>query len=444
MPSDPFAGPVTLDGRFVRLIPLAREHSAGLVGAAWDPEVSRYLRWPLPARVDEMEQLVQHRLALAESGRFLPFSTTLRSSSRIVGTTNFCRPDRPNQTVEIGGTWLDSRFWRTPVNTEAKFLMLRYAFELAGQHRVYFQTDLRNARSQKAIARLGTVRETTFREDVHLGEGAYRTSVYYSMLAGEWPSARAHLEALLERPWSPPTDPDRGPAAPGSTGPYRPFRIDPPWANPDCFRRPPTLVGSHVTLVPLALEQVPGLTFAGRDPEVWRYLRIGPGLDRESMAELVSSLLAGRDRGEVQPFAILSRSEGRPVGIVRYLDIDHQNSQVELGTWIDSTLWRTPVNTEVKYLALRHAFETEGLHRVQLRTDSRNVRSQRAIERLGALREGTLREYILRPGGYRRSSVCYSILAAEWPGVRGRLEDLLARPWTRPEPTNPGASNPSA
>ncbi len=213
------------------------------------------------------------------------------------------------------------------------------------------------------------------------------------------------------------------------TGPSR-SAFEPPSANPNCLQSLPTLTGRYVTLVPLEGYHVAGLAYAGRDEEVWRYLRIGPARDVPAMTELVSSLLAGRDRGEVQPFAILSNAEQRPVGIVRYLDIDRANNLVELGTWIDSALWRTPVNTEVKYLALRHVFETEKVHRVQLRTDSRNHRSQAAIERLGAVKEGVLREYILRPGGYRRSSVCYSILSSEWPQVRGNLEGKLARPWT--------------
>jgi RimJ/RimL family protein N-acetyltransferase len=99
------------------------------------------------------------------------------------------------------------------------------------------------------------------------------------------------------------------------------------------------------------------------------------------------------------------------------------------GTWTDPTLWRTPFNTESKRLMLGYAFDTEHVHRVQLKTDLRNLRSQRAIERLGALREGVLREHLLVFGGVRRSSVYYSILEAEWPAVRDRLDAALARPW---------------
>jgi RimJ/RimL family protein N-acetyltransferase len=90
-------------------------------------------------------------------------------------------------------------------------------------------------------------------------------------------------------------------------------------------------------------------------------------------------------------------------------------------------VWRTAVNTECKYLLLRHCFETLGMIRVQLKTDARNLRSQRAIERLGAVREGVLRHHRVLPDGYLRDSVYYSILSGEWPAVRARLEGLLRR-----------------
>lgn len=424
--------PLALEGRRVRLVPLTRAHASALAWAARDPEVSRYLRSPLPGLPEQMGEVIDVRLRLAGHASLIPFVTALRSSGQVVGTTNFAHPDPPNESVEIGGTWTDSAFWRTPVNTESKYLLLRYAFEEGGAHRVHLQTDARNERSRHAIERLGARAETTFREDVHLGEGRYRTSVYYGILASEWPGVRRRLESFLDRDWIAPVA-SPGTSASRTVGPLAPtpFRIQPPPATPSAFPAAelPTLEGMHVTLVPLAREQIPQLAFAGRDPEVWRYLRIGPAQDVASMTTLVDMLLDQQLQGSVRPFAIVLRRDSRPAGIVRYLDIDRQNGQVELGTWIDSALWRTPVNTEVKYLALRHAFEAQHVHRVHLRTDSRNARSQRAIERLGAQREGILREYLVRPGGYRRSSVCYSILGSEWTRVRARLEEMLAVPW---------------
>ena len=119
--------------------------------------------------------------------------------------TNFLHIDRENQSVEVGGTWLDSGFWRTPFNTESKYLLFRHAFEVERVNRLQLQTDLRNERSQRAIERLGAVREAVLREDVQLADGYFRSSVYYSVLASEWPAVRARLEASLARPWNRPS-----------------------------------------------------------------------------------------------------------------------------------------------------------------------------------------------------------------------------------------------
>lgn len=203
------------------------------------------------------------------------------------------------------------------------------------------------------------------------------------------------------------------------------------------FRPPVTLRGRYLELVPLERAHAAGLARAGRDPEVWQYLRIGPGRppSTEEMAAFIDELLGYQAKGELLPFTMVLRPEGSLVGIIRFLDIDRPNRMVELGTWLDSRYWGSPLNTEAKLLTLRYAFEDEGVHRVQLKTDSRNLRSQKAIERLGAVPEGLLREAHLVRGNYFRTSLYYSILAPEWPGVKRRLEARLETPWTtRPVP----------
>jgi RimJ/RimL family protein N-acetyltransferase len=147
------------------------------------------------------------------------------------------------------------------------------------------------------------------------------------------------------------------------------------------------------------------------------------------MEAFIDATLALQAAGEVLPLTILLLPERTPLGIIRFLDIDRPNRAVEVGTWIDSHYWRTPVNSEAKLLMLSYAFEKEGVHRLQFKTDVRNVRSQVALERLGAVSEGELREAHLVPGGYFRTSKYYSILAPEWPEVKRRLEGSLARPW---------------
>jgi RimJ/RimL family protein N-acetyltransferase len=121
------------------------------------------------------------------------------------------------------------------------------------------------------------------------------------------------------------------------------------------------------------------------------------------------------------------QEHNRAIGSTRYLDIQTQNRGLEIGwSWLTPTVQRTGVNTECKYLLLRHAFEQLGMIRVQLKTDSRNLQSQRAIERLGAVKEGTLRNHMILPDGYYRHSVYYSIIESEWPTVKAGLEEKMA------------------
>ena len=144
---------------------------------------------------------------------------------------------------------------------------------------------------------------------------------------------------------------------------------------------------------------------------------------------MAQSKLARQERGTDLAFTVVRREDGRPVGMTRFLDIQREHQTVEVGgTWFSRNLWGSGVNPESKRLMLGYAFDTEGCHRVQLKADQRNLRSLRAIERLGAVREGVLREHLVNTDGHRRSSVYFSILASEWPKVRARLDAALERP----------------
>ena len=186
------------------------------------------------------------------------------------------------------------------------------------------------------------------------------------------------------------------------------------------------------------------LAIAGDDPEIWRYLPYGPCRTPESMAELIDELLKRQRAGTDLAFSVRLQRTRELIGMTRFLSIERGSDSAEIGgTWYSAKWRRTPVNTESKRLLLAHAFDVEGAHRVQLRTDLRNDRSQRAIERLGAVREGVIREHRRMPDGYWRSSVQYSILVEEWPRVRERLDGFLARPWeppSRDRGTGPSAS----
>jgi len=190
--------------------------------------------------------------------------------------------------------------------------------------------------------------------------------------------------------------------------------------------QPVILSGKIVRLEPLAEGHVPDLAEVGLEESIWHYMRYGPMRTRADLHTWVLDLLRLQQAGTDLPFAVIYQVSGKAIGATRYMDIQPENLSLEIGgTWYGLAYQRTAVNTESKYLLLRHAFELLGCNRVQLKTDSRNERSQKAIERLGATREGILREHMILPDGTARSSVYYSILAAEWPRVKQRLEELL-------------------
>jgi RimJ/RimL family protein N-acetyltransferase len=162
------------------------------------------------------------------------------------------------------------------------------------------------------------------------------------------------------------------------------------------------------------------------DPDVWRWWRLPPPDTREGMEAWIAASLEEQARGTVVAFAQIELTSGRAVGSTTYMDIRRADRGLEIGsTWLGKPWQRTGINTEAKFLLLRHAFEDLGAVRVQLKTDARNLQSQAAIERLGAVKEGILRQHMIVRDGFVRDTVMYSIVAAEWPGVKERLEALL-------------------
>ncbi len=191
--------------------------------------------------------------------------------------------------------------------------------------------------------------------------------------------------------------------------------------------QPVTLQGQIVRLEPLSLDHVPALLRAGSDPELWQLTTSRMRTQADATA-YVESALAARDAGTALPFATLLRDSGELAGSTRFANFDEAHRRVEIGwTWITPRWQRTAVNTEAKYLMLRHAFETLGLVRVELKTDVLNTRSQRAMERIGATREGVLRSHMIVLDGRIRDTVYYSIIAPEWPRVKAALEEKLTR-----------------
>jgi RimJ/RimL family protein N-acetyltransferase len=191
---------------------------------------------------------------------------------------------------------------------------------------------------------------------------------------------------------------------------------------------PVTLTGRTVRLAPLSLAHAAGLASVAQDEQIWAYMRYGPVNTQAKMEDFIRYLLDLQAAGTDLPFTVFHLADNRPAGMTRYMDIQPANHALEIGgTWYAPQYQHTGVNTECKYLLLRYAFETLGMHRVQIKTDLRNERSQRAIERIGAVREGVLREHMVLPDGFIRSSVYYSILVSEWPAVKDRLVQLMNR-----------------
>jgi N-acetyltransferase len=191
--------------------------------------------------------------------------------------------------------------------------------------------------------------------------------------------------------------------------------------------RPVTLEGRIVRLEPLEERHVADLAIAGAEPSIWRFMPYGLVTTPERMATFVRETRALGAGGTTLPFAVVDRETGRAVGCTRYLDIQPAHRGLEIGgTWYAVDRWRSGLNTECKRLLLAHAFDDLGAIRVQLKTDLRNERSQRAIERIGGTREGVLRDNTILPDGYVRSTVYYSILAREWPAVKERLDRMAA------------------
>jgi N-acetyltransferase len=190
--------------------------------------------------------------------------------------------------------------------------------------------------------------------------------------------------------------------------------------------KPVTLVGRHVQLEPLTEAHIPGLAQIGIGQDFWNFMVYGDMNAEDDMRNWVQDILRRAEKGGDLPFAVIHQETGRVAGATRYLNIVPHDYGLEIGgTWYGTEFQRTAVNTETKYLLLSHAFETLQAIRVQLKADSRNERSQKAMERIGAKREGVLRNHMILPDGHIRHSAYYSIIDSEWLGVKANLEEMM-------------------
>lgn len=187
------------------------------------------------------------------------------------------------------------------------------------------------------------------------------------------------------------------------------------------------LEGAHVLLEPLGHAHIEGLSKIAFDPDLWR-LNVATIRDPDELRASIEAMLAAQRAGTMLPFATIERRTRRVIGSTRFMNIERAHRRLEIGgTWIAKPWQRTVINTEAKYLMLRHAFEELGCVRVELKTDALNQQSRTAILRIGAKEEGTLRQHTITWNGRTRDTVYFSILDKEWPQVKADLEAKLTR-----------------
>ena len=191
--------------------------------------------------------------------------------------------------------------------------------------------------------------------------------------------------------------------------------------------RPVILEGQAVRLEPLTLDHSAGMLAAGADESIWQLSLAMMPTNLDQAKEWIRNRLAGQDTGQRIPFAVICLADGKFAGSTGYGAINRQFRTMEIGTWYGVEYQRTGVNTECKYLLLKHAFEDLGALRVGLNVDLENLRSRRAVERIGAVQEGIVRKQRIRRDGTRRDTVVFGIIDDDWPQVKVNLEGLMNR-----------------
>lgn len=385
------------------LFEAARESSA---------EVSIWLPWCHPGySMEESLEWILRSGKLWDDRREFHFGIFHSLSGAFIGGVGM-NDLKPEHRLANLGYWVRTAWTGRGIATAAARLAADFGFEELLLTRIEILAAVGNKGSQRVAQKLGASREGILRNRLVI-RGRTHDAVVFSLIGSEGRKV----------PSSSPANQSCG----GSVGPA---------ANQEmrCMNPLPTVLqGENARLEPLEARHAEGLFAIGQDEKIWRYL-LRPKLasvgDAQFFVEEARKVAA---TGTQIPFAIIDQRSNRVAGSTRYLDIRPNDRAIEIGyTWVGSDFQRTAINTECKYLLLRHAFEELGAVRVTLKTDGRNEQSQRAIERLGAVREGVLRKHMMVWDGYIRDTVYYSILDSEWPEVKRRLEGFLRLPDTSP------------
>lgn len=191
--------------------------------------------------------------------------------------------------------------------------------------------------------------------------------------------------------------------------------------------KPVTLDGKRAKLIPLEESQIEELYEAGRDNSIWTHFIFRKIGSAKEFRNFIESIVKRAEKSEILPFTMIDKSTGKIAGSSSFWDISHENRAIEIGcTWMSPYFWGTGFNEECKYLMLKHCFEVLKTVRVFFKTDELNLRSQKALEKIGAKYEGVLRKHMIRQDGSFRTSVYYSIIDDDWPRVKKHLEEILS------------------
>lgn len=366
-----------LAGARVRLRPMAAEEASHLARWFSDEEFQRHQwgSWNGPMSLDDAREF-HARFAGEDSGLF-----AIEHEGAVVGFANFRRLNVRHGNADIGIGIGEKELWGKGLGTEALGLLVGYLLGERGLHRIRLHVAATNDRAIASYRKAGFEVEGIERDGVRGGDGAWADMAVMGLVRG--------------RP------------------------------RPEFDPVPVVLEGRHARLEPLRMEHAPSLCEAGDEDDIWRWVAGRPD-GVAGYAKYIRKALDGQVLGNQLPF-VVRRPDGEVVGSTRYAHIDRVQRSLEIGyTFYGKGARRTAVNTEAKYLLLSHAFAL-GAIRVWLQTDLRNERSQNAMARIGAKREGELRSERLRPDGSHRTSVIFSVVEPEWAETRAHLERLLGR-----------------
>lgn len=370
-----------LAGERVRLRALAEGESAHLSRWFSDEEFQRHQwgAWHGPMSLEEARGFwTRLQAADPESPECALFA--IEHAGAAIGFANFRRLNARHGNVDVGIGIGEKSLWGNGLGTEALRLLVGHLLGERGMHRVRLHVAATNDRAIASYRKAGFEVEGIEREGVR-GDGGWADMAVMGLVQGR--------------------------------------------ARPTFDPAPVTLDGAHVRLGPLRMEHAQALYEAGDEDDIWRWMAGRPA-DVDGYARYIRTALDEQVLGTQVPF-VVKRPDGLVIGSTRYAHIDRSQRSLEIGyTFYGKGMRRTPVNTEAKYLLLSHAFAL-GAIRVWLQTDIRNERSQNAMARIGAKREGELRSERLRPDGTHRTSVVFAVVEPEWAATKAHLERLLAR-----------------